>query len=128
MSVAASGTHDTEPVAVWWEAAPESDRRKVSELPSVQRLTSGADLTHRPFDATIRDTLLEVLFASGSDVLSLPVQDAFGWRDRINEPATISDSNWTYKLPWPVDRLDDVTEARERKDQLRAWSARYGRT
>ena len=35
--------------------------------------------------------------------------------------------NWTYRLPWPVDTLDDIPEARERKEQLRAWSERYGR-
>jgi 4-alpha-glucanotransferase len=128
VSVAASGTHDTEPVASWWDAAPESDRRKVSDLPSIQRLTSGADLTHTPFDATVRDILLEVLFASASNVLLLPVQDAFGWRDRINEPATVTARNWTFKLPWPVDRLDEIPEARQRKEQLRAWSERYGRT
>ena len=126
VSVAASGTHDTEPVACWWDAAPESERRQVSDLPSVRRLTGGADLTHRPF-ATVRDVLLEILFASASDVLLLPVQDAFGWRDRINEPATVTDENWTYRLPWFVDQLDEIPEARERKEQLRAWSEQYGR-
>ena len=75
----------------------------------------------------MRDVLLEALFASGSDLLLLPVQDVFGWRDRINEPATVSDDNWTYRLPWPVDQLDEVPEARERQDQLRAWSERYAR-
>ena len=127
-SVAASGTHDTEPVAVWWEQAPEAERGQVSRLPSVHRLTAGADLTHRPFDATIRDTLLEMLFASASDLLLVPVQDAFGWRDRINEPATVNDENWTYRLPWPVDRMDGEPEARERQERLREWSERYGRT
>ena len=127
VSVAASGTHDTEPVAVWWDAASELERRQVGELASVQRLTAGADLSTRRFDSTIRDVLLEVLFASGSDVLLLPVQDAFGWRERINEPATVTEGNWTYRLPWPVDRLDAVAEARERKAQLRSWSLRYFR-
>ena len=127
LSVAASGTHDTEPVAIWWEAAPVDERRRIGELPSIQRLTGGADLGDRPFDAGIRDILIEVLFASASDLLLLPVQDAFGWRDRINEPATVSDANWTYRLPWPVNRMEDVPEARERQEQLRAWSERYGR-
>ncbi len=72
VSVAASGTHDTEPVAMWWDAAPESERRLVSELEAVRRLTGGADLARRPFDATVRDVLLEVLFASASDLLLLP--------------------------------------------------------
>ncbi|MGH9142669.1 MAG: 4-alpha-glucanotransferase [Vicinamibacterales bacterium] len=128
VSVAASGTHDTEPVAVWWESAPESDRRQVSELPSVRRLRGGGDLSHEAFGPTVRDVLLEVLFASKSEMLLLPVQDAFGWRDRINEPSTVASGNWTFRLPWPVDRLDDISEARERQAQLRAWSERYGRT
>ncbi len=127
LSVAASGTHDTEPVAIWWDAAPDAERQRVGELPSIQKLTGGADLSQRRFDAGIRDLLLEVLFASASDLLLLPVQDAFGWRDRINEPATVSDDNWTYRLPWLVDKLDDVAEAREGRDRLRAWSERYGR-
>ena len=127
LSVAASGTHDTEPIAIWWDAASEAERRQVGALPSIQRLTGGADLGQRPFDAAIRDVLLEVLFASASDLLLIPVQDAFGWRDRINEPGTVSDDNWTYRLPWPVDTLDDVAEARERKARLRAWSEIYGR-
>jgi 4-alpha-glucanotransferase len=127
LSVAASGTHDTEPVAVWWEQAPETERRQVSQLPSVQRLTGGVDLTHEPFNATVRDTLLQALYASASDLLLLPVQDAFGWRDRINEPATVNDGNWTYRLPWLVDTLDDVAEARERKEALAAWAKRYER-
>ena len=71
--------------------------------------------------------LLEILFASASDVLLLPVQDAFGWRDRINEPATVGEENWTYRLPWPVDRLDEIPEARERQEQLRTWAELHGR-
>ena len=127
VSVAASGTHDTEPIAVWWDAAPASERRQIAALPSVQRLTGGADLTSRAFDAGVRDVLLEILFGAASEILLLPVQDAFGWRDRVNEPATVSDENWSYKLPWPVDRWDEIPEARERKEQLLAWASRYGR-
>jgi len=128
LSVAASGTHDTEPLIVWWEGAPEEDRRKASDLPLIQQIAGpGIDLVHAAYAATVRDVLLEALFASGSDLLLLPVQDVFGWRDRINEPATVSEENWTYRLPWPTDRLDEMPEARERRDQLRAWSERYAR-
>ncbi len=129
VSVAASGTHDTEPVAVWWESATEHERRKASELPTIQRLAGDYhDFVHAPFTAKVRDVLTEALFAAGSDLLLLPIQDAFGWRDRINEPATVSDRNWTYRLPWLVDKMDDIPEARERKEQLRAWSEKHGRT
>jgi 4-alpha-glucanotransferase len=125
-SIATSGTHDTEPLAVWWDTASEDDRRKMSGLRTLQRIAGGADLTHADF-TSVRDVLLEALFASGSDLVLLPIQDVFGWRDRINTPATIGDSNWIFRLPWPVDCLDSVPEARERKERLRQWSERYGR-
>jgi 4-alpha-glucanotransferase len=128
VSVAATGTHDTATMAAWWDSTTEDERSKVASLPAIQRLSAGADFSHRPFDSTVRDVLLEALFASPSELVLLPVQDAFGWRDRINEPAVISDENWTFKLPWLVDRLDQVPEARERQEQLRAWSERHGRT
>ena len=35
-SVAASGTHDTEPLAAWWESAAPEDRRALVEIPSVR--------------------------------------------------------------------------------------------
>jgi 4-alpha-glucanotransferase len=126
-SVAASGTHDTETLAAWWDGAPGDERRKVGELPTIARIAGGAKLDLSQYDATVRDGLLEALFASESDLVLNPVQDVFGWRDRINEPATVTDSNWTFLLPWPCDRLDDVPEARERKAALRLWAERHGR-
>ena len=93
----------------------------------IQRLAGGADITTIADAATVRDVLVEALFASGSDLLLLPIQDAFGWRDRVNEPATVSDINWTFRLPWPVDRLGEQPEARERQAQLCAWANQYSR-
>src|SRR3989449_5116091 len=127
ISVAASGTHDTEPVAVWWEHTAASERRMIDALPTIQRITDGRGLIDRPYDPDVRDVLNEALFASGSNLLLLPVQDVFGWRDRINEPALVSDANWTFRLPWPCDRMDEYPEARERQAMLRTWSERYGR-
>ena len=71
-----------------------------------------------PFTPALRDLLLDVLFTSGSDILLLPIQDVFGWRDRINVPARIDDRNWTWRLPWPVDALASVPECRERAEAL----------
>jgi 4-alpha-glucanotransferase len=61
------------------------------------------------------------MYNAGSDMVLVPLQDIFGWRDRINHPATISDANWTYTLPWPVDRLEQHAEAVERAGQLAEW-------
>ena len=127
ISVATSGTHDTEPLATWWDRASPAERLAVSEMPTVQRLTYRAGLTGAAFNPTVRDALLEALFASESHLVLTVMPDVFGWRDRINEPATVSEDNWTFRLPWPSDRLADTPEALERQTALRAWAERYGR-
>ena len=113
-----------------WRPGGISSRRRIgaslSTVPTAGRIV-GADSIDRPFDPRVRDVLLEMLFASGSDLLLLPIQDVFGWRDRINEPGTVKPENWTYRLPWPCDRLPEVAEARERQERLRAWAVRHGR-
>ena len=64
----------------------------------------------------LRDALIDVLMQSGSDLVIFPLQDVFGWRDRINVPATVGPTNWSWATPIPVDRLMDDPIARERAD------------
>lgn len=111
VSVATSGTHDTETMAEWWDNAEKSERGQAAELP---RLRAAGITADAPYSATVRDALLETLFAAGSDLLLLPIQDVFGWRDRINTPAVVSDENWSWQLPWRVDDLGREAEAFER--------------
>lgn len=127
LSVATSGTHDTETLASWWALAPDKERRDILAIPSLRELSAGRDLLEAPFAPAVRDAILETLMASGSDLLLIPVQDVFGWTDRINEPATVTPRNWTFRLPWPSDALGDALDAEERKRMLRAWSERHGR-
>jgi len=127
-SVVTSGTHDTETLRQWWESAAPDERRRVAELPTTKRIVDARriDLVTAPFE-TVRDVLLEALFAANSDLLLLPIQDVFGWKDRINEPATIDNRNWSFRLPWPVDRMDEIPEARERQRALWHWAQQYQR-
>jgi 4-alpha-glucanotransferase len=130
-SVATSGTHDTEPLVMWWEQAPAEERRAVLEIPSIRARMSVDARARAVSESTltpdVRAALLEALCASGSDLLILPIQDVFGWRARINQPATVGDQNWTYKLPWPSDRLLSEPEALEVAQQLRHCAARHRR-
>lgn len=126
-SVANSGTHDTETLAVWWTQAPREEREAVARTPTVARMARGVDIVDAPFNPVVRDILLEALFAAGSELLIVPVQDVFGWRDRINQPATVHEGNWSFKLPWPVDTLEHEAEACERRATLRGWTERSGR-
>ena len=127
ISVATSGTHDTESLAVWWKHASAVEREQIVALPTVRRIAERSDLAGERYNPAVRDALLEALFAAGSNFLLLPLLDVFGWSDRINEPATVGGDNWTFRLPWPSDRLDEIPEARERQETLNRWTSRYGR-
>jgi 4-alpha-glucanotransferase len=65
------------------------------------------------------DRALARLLAAGSSLALIPVQDVFGWPDRINTPAVVDDRNWTWKVPRPVDWWLDWDEAVARMDTLR---------
>jgi 4-alpha-glucanotransferase len=125
-SLATTGTHDTDPLAIAWDDAPPEERGAIAALAGLSEGHDGG--ANREFDNDVRDAVLKLLYASGSDLLVIPIQDLFGWRDRINTPATVGDANWTWRLPWPVDRLDAEPEARERAATLREWAASTNRS
>ena len=118
-SVAISGTHDTETLAEWWDSAPPDERRQCADIPELR--DRGCDAGAR-FSERTRDALLRTLYHAGSDLVILPIQDVFGWRARINVPAVVSDDNWTWRLPWPVDQLLSEPVALERAAFLRSLS------
>jgi 4-alpha-glucanotransferase len=123
-SVATSGTHDTETLAEWWDTAAPEERAAMaaldlSEPPAIDPAS--------PFNATIRDAILQLLYAAASDIVLLPIQDIFGWTDRINTPALISDENWTWRLPWLADDLEEEPAARDAAAFTLGLSKKYGR-
>jgi 4-alpha-glucanotransferase len=125
VSVAMTGTHDTETLASWWDNAADDERRAFLALRSPRE---GATHDARtPWSDALRDELLDLAYRSGSDHVFLPLQDIFGWRDRINTPATISESNWSWRLPWPVDELARVPAAVERAEFCRTLAVASGR-
>ncbi len=124
VSVALSGTHDTETMAEWWDAADATERRIAEDIPVLRESGCRPD---EPFSPKLRDALLECLFSAASELLLVPIQDMFGWCDRINTPAVVNDQNWTWRLPWPVEELFSDPTARERATFIRSLSRKYGR-
>lgn len=99
ISVATTGTHDIEPLA----ATPEG------KAPA-QRVA-----------------IIRSLLSAGSALTLLPVQDVFGWTDRINTPAVVDAVNWTWRLPWPVEAWMHEEEPLARADELKAWTREHHR-
>lgn len=131
-SVATPGTHDSETLAEWWTDLPAADRTAALRLQSSARGSAAAraktstaatgleGTAPASLTPVVRDTLLEVLLSSRSRLVILPVQDIFGWVDRINTPATVSETNWSWRLPWPVEALTEREEPLERAAFLHA--------
>jgi 4-alpha-glucanotransferase len=110
LSVATSGTHDTEPLA----ALPAS---------GVRRPGAGAV----PTAPHLVDAKLAALLAAGSSLTLIPLQDAFAWKDRINTPNQVSDDNWTWRVPQPVDTWLDWPKAVARAGRLEKMTRAAGR-
>jgi len=122
VSVATTGTHDTDSLADWYDSLGEADRRALLAIPGLASLRARAPAR---FDDSVRDALLELLYASGSDLLLLPFQDLLGHRERVNVPGTVNDTNWTYRIPTTLSRLLADVGSRHR---LQGLAERHGRT
>jgi 4-alpha-glucanotransferase len=121
VSVATTGTHDTESLADWYEALSAEERAQLLALPALGELRARAP---ERFDDGVRDALLGMLYRAGSDLLLLPFQDALGTRERVNVPGTVAGSNWTYRTPMDLAGLAADAGAQAR---LRALAVGSGR-
>lgn len=102
LSVACYDTHDTAPVAVWWEELPPAERAEVLKLPGLKNMS---EQLGPGFTPEVHGALLRLICGAGSDLVLLLVQDLLGLRDRINKPSTVGDHNWTWRLPQPTEHL-----------------------
>jgi len=121
LSVATTGTHDTDAMADWWDGMPADERRAFLALPALAPLRARGAAR---FDDGVRDAILGLVYGSGSDLLLLPFQDAFGRRERVNVPGTVTAENWTYRMPGDLAALHADRAAIGR---LRALAERSGR-
>jgi len=124
LSLATTGTHDTETLTVWWREQPISERRK---LCIALGIAGRANPRRDRLDESALDAILETLYASPSRYVILPIQDLFGWNARINRPGTVSETNWTYRLPLTIGKLADNPAIRARLARLHAIAERTGR-
>jgi 4-alpha-glucanotransferase len=120
ISVATSGTHDTDTQAVWYDGLPPEHRGYLARLPGLGHLDC-----NRGFDDSVRDALLRVLYQSASDLCLLPFQDLLGAREPVNVPGTVNDRNWTYRMPMSVDDLAGDRATTERLVRLATESRRH---
>ena len=124
LSIATTGTHDTDSTAEWWRDASADERIQfVTSL----RLEGTLDPRRKTLDHRAIDAILESLYAAPSCLTIAPMQDLFGWEERINTPGTTDASNWKWRLPFALDRLQENSAILQRCAALRAIASRTRR-
>jgi 4-alpha-glucanotransferase len=118
-SIATTGTHDTDSLSEWWDGLAPAERTALVGSPQA---SAGAGLTR-----VHRLAILERLYRSPSRYAILPIQDLFGWRERINTPSTVGPDNWVYRLPAPLERLRTDPAVLADAAELRTLIDRSGR-
>jgi 4-alpha-glucanotransferase len=124
VSVAVTGTHDTEALQTWWEGLEDWEREHQLTQPQLAHLR-GPD--EKKYTKETRLALLSLAYAAASDALLTPVTDALGWKDRMNTPGTVGPHNWTFRLPWTAGDLFSAPEPVAAARELAHLAERYGR-
>jgi 4-alpha-glucanotransferase len=124
VSVACFGTHDTDPVAVWWESRGSAEREAVKKLDGLRECS---DQLGSEFTPTVHRALLDLIHATPSELVLLLMQDVLGTRERVNTPATMGAHNWSYRLPAPIEQLHESDGVREIMARVRESIVGSGR-
>ncbi|MFA6030175.1 MAG: 4-alpha-glucanotransferase [Elusimicrobiota bacterium] len=120
LSMAVAGTHDTEPLASWWEGIPDDERGRYWEM------VVGHPEPAPPF-AGAHEALLRSLYGAGSALALLQFQDVLGTKERVNVPATVGEHNWTYRVPCAAEDLVVLPQFVEGARRLKRLAAESGR-
>jgi 4-alpha-glucanotransferase len=123
LSVATTGTHDTETLAVWWREAPEHERRLICESLGIDAFDPGRER----LTGAVLEAILRALYASPSMLVLVPIQDLFGWSARINLPGTVGGRNWNYRLPFSLKPFGGGPLIHARIEHLKAMAIATGR-
>jgi 4-alpha-glucanotransferase len=123
LSVATTGTHDTESLTTWWREQPIGEREKLVRALGIEKQVNPRAM----LDESGRDAILTALYAAPSRLVIMPIQDLFGWTARINRPGTVLESNWTYRLPLTLERLRRSRAIKSRVAKLREIAIRTNR-
>jgi 4-alpha-glucanotransferase len=108
VSMVTTGTHDTETMREWWEAAAQWERDAVVRIfPELRALEPTVEWT-----PAVHEALLAAAENATSDLCVIPWQDVLGTRDRVNLPGSIGDSNWSYRVDQTSEELLSHEETR----------------
>jgi 4-alpha-glucanotransferase len=117
LSIATTGTHDTDTLSQWWREASVDERK---QFVTSMRLAGELDEGRDRLDDRAIDVILGTLYAAPSRPSIASLQDLFGWDARINIPGTVDATNWKWRLPFALDHFQSALDLELRLAALRA--------
>jgi 4-alpha-glucanotransferase len=123
LSMATLSVHDSETLRGWWQDYPDQRQAYWEALGHVGEAP-------RTLPRDVHEQALRVTAAAGSSFVILALQDLLepygllhpqSSENRVNVPGTVADTNWSWRLPFPLERL--LADG-SRNEHLRALLAR----
>lgn len=124
VSLATTGTHDTETLVVWWKELSEKERGQLIDALNLKKALSPDDPA---LGTDGLDAILGALYAAPSRLVVIPLQDLFGWTARINVPGTVRPNNWRWRLPLALERMEASKAVMRRAQRLLEMTRDSGR-
>jgi len=111
-------------MAEWWQDANRNER---CQFIASLKLAGAIEPQRDTLGDRAVDAILSALYAAPSRLTIAPLQDLFGWKERVNTPGTVDAINWKWRLPFALDRLPDNSELSARIAALHAIASRTRR-
>jgi len=124
VSVATTGTHDTDTMAEWWRAAGVDERR---QFVAAFGLDGAVKVKCDALSESAVEAIIGALYSAPSRIAIAPIQDLFGWDSRVNIPGTVNAENWKWRLPFALEEAQKSPMLRLQIEALRAIAVRNGR-
>jgi 4-alpha-glucanotransferase len=115
LSLATFATHDHPPIKSHWDelflVAQSEDRTlrdaAIHGMWELMEFCGQPDFKlPQPFSLKIHEILLRGLFASNSWIAVHMIPDLFGTEERFNVPGSAGETNWTQRMPLPIQEWD----------------------
>ncbi|MFO0666292.1 MAG: 4-alpha-glucanotransferase [Polyangiaceae bacterium] len=114
-SVAAYSTHDTAPISSWWDSFSHQDKERLASL-------AGFDVHANVGERAL--PLLRLLSESPAELVLVQPQEVLDEPHRVNLPGSVSDDNWTYRLPLTAEALmNDAFATSRARDVAQVFQA-----
>lgn len=125
VSLATTGTHDTDTLRDWWQTTQPWEREAMARAwPQLGEVSAAPGPEWTP---AVHQALLRAALESASELCILPWQDVFGELERVNLPASVGDHNWSYRMVPTTESLLSREDTVRAADWLRGLTERAGR-